>query len=216
MFFLFTPFYHVWSLDILAKSICDIDIFCLDICYSVAKLCLILCNPRDCNMPGFPVLHYLLEFAQTHPLSRWCHPIVSSSVAPFSCPQSFSFQWVNSSHQVAKVLELHLQHQSFMNIQCWFPLGFTDLISLLYKGLSRVFSNTTVRSINSSALSLLNVTLTSIHDYWENHSFDFVGKVVSLLFNTLSRFVIAFLQAVSIFQFHGCSYHLQWFWSPRK
>ena len=60
------------------------------------------------------------------------------------------------------------------------------------------------------------VTLTSIHDYWENHSFDFVGKVVSLLFNTLSRFVTAFLQAVSIFQFHGCSYHLQWFWSPRK
>ena len=60
-----------------------------------------------------------------------------------------------------------------MNIQDWFPLGWTGWISLLSKGLSRVFSNTTVKSTNSLALSFLySPTLTSIHDYWNNHCFD--------------------------------------------
>ena len=55
----------------------------------------------------------------------------------------------------------------------WFPLGLTGLVFLLSKGLSRVFSNTTVQSINSSALSFVySPTLTSMHDYWTNHSFD--------------------------------------------
>ena len=60
-------------------------------CCSVAQLCLTLCKPTDCSTSGFLVLHYLLEFAQTHVLlSRWCHPTVSFSVTPFSsCPQSF-------------------------------------------------------------------------------------------------------------------------------
>ena len=61
-----------------------------------------------------------------------------------------------------------------MNIQGLFPLGLTDLISLQSKWLSRVFSNTTVQSISSSVLSLLySSTLTSVHDYWKNHSFDY-------------------------------------------
>ena len=60
-----------------------------------------------------------------------------------------------------------------MNIQDQFPLGLTGLISLLSKGCSAVFSNTTVQSIHSSALSLLyGPALTSVHDYWNNHSFD--------------------------------------------
>ena len=60
-----------------------------------------------------------------------------------------------------------------MNNQDWFPLGLTGWISLQSKELSRVFSNTAVRSINSSALSLLyGPTLTSIYGYWKNHSFD--------------------------------------------
>ena len=54
---------------------------------SVAESCLTLWNPMGCSTPGFPVLHHLPELAQ---LSWWCHPIISSSVAPFSsCPQSF-------------------------------------------------------------------------------------------------------------------------------
>ena len=59
-------------------------------CCSVTQLCLTLCDPRDCSMPGFLVLHHLQEFAQTHPLSQWCHTTISSSVVPFpSCLQSF-------------------------------------------------------------------------------------------------------------------------------
>ena len=65
-----------------------------------------------------------------------------------------------------------------MNIQDWFPLGFTGLISLLSKGLSRVFSSTTVwkhQNISSLTLSLLyGPSLTSVHDYWKNHSFDYM------------------------------------------
>ena len=80
-------------------------------CCSVTKLCPTLCDPMDCSTPGFPVLHCLPEFpSNSYPLSRWCHPTISSSVTPFSC---LLFQWVGSSHQVAKVLELQLQHQFF-------------------------------------------------------------------------------------------------------
>ena len=103
------------------------------------------------------------------PLHRWCHPTVSSSVIPFSCLQSFSASgslWLSSLHQMAKVLELHLQHQSFQ--WTWFPLGWTDWISLQSKGLSRVFSNTIVQFFGAQ-LSL-HPTLPSIHDYWKNHS----------------------------------------------
>ena len=85
-----------------------------------------------------------------------------------------------------------------MNIQDWFPLGLTGLISLLSKGLSRVFSSTQFKSINSLVLSLSVVQLS--HSYMTTGKTvaltiqTFVGKVVSLLFNTLSRFVLAFLQ----------------------
>ena len=84
-----------------------------------------------------------------------------------------------------------------MNTQSLFPLELTDLISLLFKGLSRVFSSTIFESINSSALSLLyELTLTSIYDYWKNHiklvltTWTFVCKVMPLLFNMLSSFII--------------------------
>ena len=95
------------------------------------------------------------------PLSHWCHLTVSYSKGE-GCPrlllasvfpsirvfsnESRLFQWVSSLHHVAKVLECHLQHQSFSwVIQGWFPLGLTGLISLQSKGLSRVFSSTTVQ-----------------------------------------------------------------------
>ena len=84
-----------------------------------------------------------------------------------------------------------------MNIQDWFPLGWTGWISLQSKGLSRVFSNDMFKNINSSALSFLySLTLTSIHDSGKTIAltrWTFVGKVMSLLFNMLSRLVITFL-----------------------
>ena len=81
------------------------------------------------------------------PSSRWCHPTFSSSVIPFSsCLQSFpvsgSFQWVSYLHQVAKSTSASVL---LMNIQDWFPLGWTSLIFLQSKELSRVLSNTTVQ-----------------------------------------------------------------------
>ena len=82
-----------------------------------------------------------------------------------------------------------------MNIQDWFHLELTGLISVQSTGLSRVFSNTTVQKYQFFSF-LYGPTLTSIHDYWKNHSLikqTFVGKVMSLLFNMLSRLVIAFL-----------------------
>ena len=78
---------------------------------SVAQSCLTLCDPMDCSMPGFPVLHQLPKLAQTH--SNWVsdaiqpsHPLSSPSPPAFNLSlHQGLFQWVNSSHQVAKVLE---------------------------------------------------------------------------------------------------------------
>ena len=86
---------------------------------SVPQSCLTLCDPMECSTPGFPVHHQLLELAQTH--VHWVgdaiqpsHPVSSPSPHAFSLSQHQSlFQWVGSSYQVAKVLELQLQHQSF-------------------------------------------------------------------------------------------------------
>ena len=86
---------------------------------SVIQLCLTLCDSRDCSMPGFPVHHQLLELAQTHvhrvsDAIQPSHPLSSPSPPPFSLFQHQGlFQWVSSLHQVAKVLGLQLQYQSF-------------------------------------------------------------------------------------------------------
>ena len=67
----------------------DASLF-LSCCCSVTQLCLTLCDPMDCSMPGFPVLHHLPEFAQNPcPLRQWGHPVISSSLFPFSCLQFF-------------------------------------------------------------------------------------------------------------------------------
>ena len=88
-------------------------------CCSVAKLCPALCNPMDFSMLGSPVLHYLAELAQTHAhqvgdVIQPSHPLSSPSPPAFNLSQHQGlFQWVSSSHQVAKVLEIQLQHQFF-------------------------------------------------------------------------------------------------------
>ena len=110
------------------------------------------------------------------PLSWWCLPTISSSVTPFSCFQSFppseSFPMSQFFASVDQSFGASASASVFpMNIQDWFPLWLTGLISLHSKGLSRAFSNT--KSINFLVLSFLyGPTLTSIHDYWKNHSFD--------------------------------------------
>ena len=107
------------------------------------------------------------------PLSRWCHPNISSSVVPFSsCPQYFpasgSFQMSQFFASGGQSIGVSASTSVLpMNIQDWFPLGWTGWTSLLSKGLSRGFSNTTVHKIiNYSVLSFLySPTLTSIFDY---------------------------------------------------
>ena len=117
--------------------------------------------------------------SNSHPLSWWCYPTISSSVVPFhSCLQSFpasgSFpmsQFFTSSGQSVEVSASASVLP--MNIQDWFPLGWTGWISLLSKGLSESSPTPQFKSIKSSVLSFLySPTLTSIHDYWKNHSLD--------------------------------------------
>ena len=89
-------------------------------CYcSVTQSRPTLCEPRDCSMPGFPVFHHLLELAQTH--VHWVSDAIQAShPLSFLSPPAFYlsqhqglFQWTDTSHQVATVLHLHFQHQSF-------------------------------------------------------------------------------------------------------
>ena len=116
-------------------------------CCSVAKSCLTLCYIMDCSIPGFSVLYYLLEFAKNScPLSWWCHPTTSSSITPFSfCPQFFP---VSGSFPMSRFFTAGGQSTGASasvlptNIQDWFPLGLIGLISLLSKGLSKVFPST--------------------------------------------------------------------------
>ena len=135
---------------------------------SVTQFCPTLCDPMNFSTPGFPVHHQLLELTQTHvhqvgDAIQPSHPLSSPSPPAFNLSQHQGiFQWVSSLHQVIKLLELQLQHQSFQRI-----------FKGLSKGLSRVFPNTKFKSINSLMLSFLyGPTLTSIHDYWKKHSFD--------------------------------------------
>ena len=117
---------------------------------SAAQSCPALCKPMDCSTPVFPVHHQLSEPTQTHghwvsPTIQPSHPLSSPSLPTFSLFQHQGlFQWVFTSggqsigvSASASVLP--------MNIRGWFPLGLTGLISLQAKGLSRVFSNTTVQ-----------------------------------------------------------------------
>ena len=147
---------------------------------SVTQLCPTLCDPMNHSMPGLPVHHQLPESTQTH--VHWVgdaiqpsHPLSSPSPPAFNLSKHQGlFKWVSSLHQVAKVLEFQLQHQSFQ----WTPR--TDLLQNGLVGspcsprASQESSPTPqFKSINSLALSFLySPTLTSIHDHWKNHSLD--------------------------------------------
>ena len=154
-----------------------------------------------CSMPGFPFLHCLLKFAQTY--IHWGGDAIQPS---YSLPtpsllalnpsqQQGLFQWVSCSYQVARVSSSASALP--MNIQDWFLLGWTGWISLLSKGLWRVFSSTTVRKhqfFDTQPSS--GPAFTSVHTIGKTIAltrWTFVGKVISLLCYTLSRFVIAFL-----------------------
>ena len=137
-------FHWIWF-NIKCKSV-----LCCGHCFSVAKLCPTLCDPMECSTSGFPVPYHLLKFVQTH--IHWVgdaiqppHPLLSTSPPALNLSQCQDlFQWVSSLHQMAKVVELQLQHQSFQWIFRVDFLWLTALISLLSKRLSRVFSSNTI------------------------------------------------------------------------
>ena len=105
---------------------------------SDAQACLTLCDPMDCSIPGFPVHHQLPEPVQTHvhrvgDAIQPFHPLSSPSPPAFNLSQHQDiFQWVSSSHQVAKVLEFQLQHQSFNEYSglISFRLDWLDLLAV--------------------------------------------------------------------------------------
>ena len=174
---------------------------------SVAQSCLTLCDPMDCNTPGFPVLHQLLELAQIHvhrvgDAIQPTHPVLS----PLLLPSIFPSIRVFSNESVLRSGDQSIGASVSasvlpMNIQHWFPLRLVG--SPCSPRDSQESSPTPTptptqfKSISSSVLSLLyGPSLTSIHDYWKTIVLtrcSFVCKVMSLLFNMLARFVKDFL-----------------------
>jgi len=175
---------------------------------SVSQLCPILCDPMDCSMSGLPTSGPSASptpgvYSNSCPLSQWWHPTISSSVICFSSHlQSFR---TSGSFQMSQLFTSGGQRMGAsalasvlpMNIQDWYPLGWTGWISLQSKGLSRVFSNTTVQKHWVFSISFPLVQLS--HPYMTTGKtialtrWTFVGKVMSLLFNMLSGLVITFL-----------------------
>ena len=151
-------------------------------CCSVAKSCLTLWS-HGLQHARHPCPSLSPEVClKSCPLSWWCHLTISSSATLFSfCLQSFltsgfffPMSWFFASGGQSMGVSASASVLP-MNIQVWFSLGLTSWISFLSKGLSRVFSSTRFESINSLVLSLLcGPTLTSVHDYWKNHGFDYM------------------------------------------
>ena len=179
----------------------------------VTQSCLTLYDPMDCSVPGFPVLHYLPELAQIH--VHWdgdtiqpSHSMSSPSPLPFPSKLggkmlNFSqhqglFQWVNSSHQVVKVLELQLQHQSFQKTLglIFFRIDWFDLLTVK-EALKSLLHHQSLKAPIPWHSDFFTVQLS--HPYMTTGKnialtiWTFVGKVMSLLLNMLSRFVITFL-----------------------
>ena len=198
-------------------------------CCSVAQSCLTLCDPMDCSTTGFPVLHHILEFVQTH--AHWVGDAIQPS-HPLSSPSpAFNL----SQHQgLSNELALHIRWPKYWSFS--FSISpsneYSGLISFRMDWFDVFAVQGTLKSLfqhHSSKESILwcsaffRVQLS--HPYTTPGKTmtltiqTFVGEVTSLLFNMFSRFVIVFFfspQGASVFYFHGCSHHLQWFWSPRK
>ena len=171
---------------------------------SVAQSCPTLCNPMDCSIPGFPVHHQLPEPTQTH--VHWVsdtlqpsHPL--SSPSPPALNLSWHqglFKWVSSSHQVAKVSDFQLQHHPSKEHPglISFKMDWLDLFAVQGSLKSLLQHHSSKASIlRCSAFFIVQLS----HPYMTTGKImaltrqTFVGKVMSLLFNMLSRLVIIFL-----------------------
>ena len=164
----------------------------------------------DCSTPGFPVHHQLTELAQTLPWSKWCHPTISSSIVPFSsCLQSFPASGSFSNESV-----LHIRWPKYWNFS--FSISpsnkYSGLISFRIYGFDLLAVQGTLKSLlqhHSSKASILQCSAFFIvqisHPYMTTGKtialtrWTFVGKVMSQLFNMLSRLVIVLFQGARVF-----------------
>ena len=138
-----------------------------------------ICDPMDYSMPGFSVHHQLSKLTQTHAhrvgdAIQSPHPLSSLSPPAFNISQHQGlFKWVRGGQSIGASAPASVLP---MNIQGWFPLGLTSLISLWSRDSQESSPAPQFESINFSSLSLLyGSALTFIHDYWKNHSFDYTG-----------------------------------------
>ena len=141
-------------------------------------------------------------YSNSCPLSRWCHPTISTSVIPFSFLQSFQASGFIQMSQLfpSRGQSIGVSASTSVlptNIQDWFPLGWTGWISLKSKDSQESSPTPQFKSINSSTLSFLySPTLTFIHDHWRNHSLD---KKDLWCQSNVSVFNMLFFQGSSIF-----------------
>ena len=173
-------------------------------CCSVTQSCLTLCDPMDCSTPALPVPHHLPKFTQVHVhcignAIQTSHPLVPSSPSAFNLSQhQCLFQWVSCSQLVTRYWSFRFNNSPSNEYSGLISFRMDWLISLLSKGLSGVFSSTTVWK--HQFFGALPSSQSSSHDpnvttgnaialtIWT-----FVRKVMFLLFNTLSRLVRAFI-----------------------
>ena len=188
--------------------------------------CVRLCNPMDCTTPGIPILNYFQAFGlmfieSVTPSNHLIHCcslllllsvflriwVFSDELAPPSGGQS------TGTSASASIL--------LMSIQDWLPLGLTGLISLQFKGISRVFSNATDEKLNffsaqPSLWSTSHICIWLLEKNLALTSWTFVGKVMSLIFNMLPNSVIDFLPKSNRLLISWLQSYPQWFWSSPK
>ena len=199
---------------------------------SVAQWCPTLCDPMNRSTPGLPVHRQLPEFTQTH--VHWVgdaiqpsHPLSSPSPAFNLSQHQGLFQWVSSSHQY------WMQKYWSFSFSISPSNEYSGLISFRIDWLDLLAVQGTLKSFlqhHSFKNSILQCSAFFIVQLSHPNMttgktialtrWTFVGKVMSLLFNMLSRLVITFLprskHLLVTITTYGCDHHLQWFWSPKK
>ena len=174
-------------------------------CCSVTQLCLTLCDPMDCSMPGFPILHHLLERTQNScPLSQWCNATISSSCHPlfflpsifpsikvFSYESFFHIRWPNYWRFSFSITPFN-EYSGLIS----FRIDWFDLLAV-QGSLKSLFQHHSSKPSILQGSEFFIVQLSHLYKTTGKTialtRWTFVGKVMSLLFNMLSRFVIAFL-----------------------
>ena len=195
-------------------------------CCSDAQSCLTLCDPMDCSMPGFPVLHHLPELAQTHVHESLmtsnhlilCHPLLLLP-SIFPSIRVFLMSWLLASGGQSIGASVSISPSREYSGLISFSIDWFHLLAVQWTFKSLFQHHSSKASILwHSAFFMVQL----LHPYMTTGKtialtrWTFVGKIMTLLFNMLSRLVITFLPRSKCLLISWCNHHLQWFWSPRK